>query len=204
MVAVTEEETMEVAPEEVTTSEKETEIETPPTENLSKLKEPLAEPVTTSEDTTPQEEMKTDTATTDAADSAEVDSKTDVEEKQEQEEPKSEESKSEESKSEGAKTEETTEDIVAKFEEEFKERYTENDAAHKAVQEMKEASPPVVANFGYGSHKDSSSSSSRTSREERSSSNKRTRSRSRSKSPSGPPLKRKGAFGCYSYFVFYY
>merc|ERR1712168_547453 len=91
------------------------------------------------------------------------------------------------------KPEETT-DVVARLEEEFKDRYTENDAAHKAVQEMKDPAPPVVEDFG--GQKDNRPSS----RDENS--NKRTLSRSTS--PSGPPAKRKGIFGCYSYFGFYY
>merc|ERR1712126_359167 len=118
------------------------------------------------------------------------------------EDAKSEGSKPEDEKSESMKPEETkSEDIIAVLEEQFKDRYTENDPAHKAVLDMKEASPPVVVNFGYGSH-NSSSSASRVSRDDRSG-NKRVRSRSRSKSPVAT-LKRKGMFGCYSYFVFYY
>ena len=92
-----------------------------------------------------------------------------------------------------------TEDIVSELEEQFKDRYTENDPEHKAVLEMKEASPPVVPNFGYPTH----SAPDRTSRNEERPANKRSRSRSRSKSPTAC-LKRKGMFGCHSYFVFYY
>jgi len=205
MVSATEEETMEVAPVEVTTSEN---MDTQTLKESIKLKETVEEVVTTSEDTTPAEEetpapvetpqdvttgdetksevSASDEIKTNGADTVEL--------------PKEEEQK--DSKTEISKPEETTEEIIARFEEEFKDRYTDNDPAHKAVQDMKEASPPVVPNFG---SKDSSSSSTRTSsRDEHSSSSKRTRSRSRSRSPSGPPLKRKGAFGCYSYFVFYY
>jgi len=96
--------------------------------------------------------------------------------------------------------EETQEQIIAKLEEEFKDRYTAKDPVYVSVQELKEVSPPVVTNFGGSSYKDSNSS--RTSRNDQSSSNHRTRSRSRS--PSAVTAKRKGAFGCHSYFVFYY
>merc|ERR1712002_271527 len=96
-----------------------------------------------------------------------------------------------------------SEDVVAELEEQFKDRYTENDPEYKAVLEMKEPSPSVIPNFGYPSHDRSTSSSDRTSRNEERSSNKRSRSRSRSKSPIAS-LKRKGMFGCQSYFVFYY
>jgi len=151
--------------------------------------------VTTSEsmestDTTPEGAKSEETKSEDARPE---------ETKSESKEP--EEAKKETTKPEETKSEETKpENIVAALEEKFKDRYTENDPAHKAVLEMKEASPPVVANFGHGSH--NSSTTNRTSRDDRSG-NKRTRSRSRSKSP-GPTLKRKGMFGCYSYFVFYY
>merc|ERR1712121_224713 len=43
---------------------------------------------------------------------------------------------------------EETKDVVARLEEEFKDRYTENDAAHKAVQELKDPAPPVVEDLG--------------------------------------------------------
>merc|ERR1712168_438657 len=89
---------------------------------------------------------------------------------------------------------EETKDVVARLEEEFKDRYTDNDAAHKAVQEMKDPAPPVVEDFGGQNNRVMP-------REENS--NKRTLSRSTS--PYGQPAaKRKGVFGCYSYFVFYY
>ena len=40
---------------------------------------------------------------------------------------------------------------VAELEKKFEDRYTESDPAFKAVLESKEASPPVVQNFGsYG------------------------------------------------------
>jgi len=206
MVSATEEETMEIAPVEVTTSEN---MDTQTLKDSLKLKETVEEAVTTSEDSTPtQEETSAPVATAEEVtpgdeSKSEVTASDDVKVNggDEIELPKEEEQK--ESKTEISKPEETTEEIIARFEEEFKDRYTDSDEAHKAVQNMKEASPPVVPNFG--SKDSSSSSSTRTSsRDEHSSSSKRTRSRSRSKSPSGPPLKRKGAFGCYSYFVFYY
>jgi len=205
MVSATEEETMEVAPVEVTTSEN---MDTQTLKESIKLKESVEEVVTTSEDTTPAEEETPAPVETPQDVTTGDESKSEVSASDEiktngadtVELPKEEEQK--DSKTEISKPEETTEEIIARFEEEFKDRYTDNDPAHKAVQDMKEASPPVVPNFG---SKDSSSSSTRTSsRDEHSSSSKRTRSRSRSRSPSGPPLKRKGAFGCYSYFVFYY
>jgi len=205
MVSATEEETMEVAPVEVTTSEN---MDTQTLKESIKLKESVEEVVTTSEDTTPAEEETPAPDVTQQDITPGDESKSEVSASDEVktngadtvELPKEEEQK--DSKTEISKPEETTEEIIARFEEEFKDRYTDNDPAHKAVQDMKEASPPVVPNFG---SKDSSSSSTRTSsRDEHSSSSKRTRSRSRSRSPSGPPLKRKGAFGCYSYFVFYY
>ena len=92
-----------------------------------------------------------------------------------------------------------TEDAVAALEEQFKDRYTENDPDYKAALEAKEASPPVIPNFGYGSSSDhrSSERSSRTSE----SSSKRSRSRSRSPTVS---TKRVGMYDCQSYFVFYY
>merc|ERR1712176_153141 len=91
---------------------------------------------------------------------------------------------------------ETTEvnETVAELEKKFEDRYTEKDAAFKEVLESKEASPPVVPNFG-------SHSSDRHGRDDDRHHRKRSRSRSRSKSPS--TLKRKGMFDCYSYFVFY-
>ena len=92
-----------------------------------------------------------------------------------------------------------TEDVLLQLEEQFKNRYTESDPEYKAVLEAKEASPPVVPNFGYASH-DRSDRSSRS--DDRNSSHNK-RSRSRSKSPVAT-LKRKGAFDCISYFVFYY
>jgi len=205
MVSATEEETMEVAPVEVTTSEN---MDTQTLKESIKLKESVEEVVTTSEDTTPAEEETPAPVETPQDVTTGDESKSEVSASDEiktngadtVELPKEEEQK--DPKTEISKPEETTEEIIARFEEEFKDRYTDNDPAHKAVQDMKEASPPVVPNFG---SKDSSSSSTRTSsRDEHSSSSKRTRSRSRSRSPSGPPLKRKGAFGCYSYFVFYY
>merc|ERR1711962_201443 len=199
MVTATDEETMEIAPvEEVTTSE---DKETDSLKEGLKVKEALIEetteePVSTSEETTVGKEQSATPVI--ASDELKAEVKTNGEEIDETKV---------ESKCESSKPEETNEDILAQFENEFKERYTENDAGYKAVLELKEASPPVVTNFG--SSRDSSSSSSRPSRsDERSSSSKRTRSRSRSrsrsKSPSRTPAKRQGAFGCYSYFVFYY
>jgi len=74
---------------------------------------------------------------------------------------------------------------VTELEKKFEDRYTESDPAFKAVVESKEASPPVVQNFGSHSRDDD-----------------RHRKRSRSKSPT--TLKRKGMFDCFSYFVYYY
>jgi len=217
MVSATEEETMEVAPAEVTTSEttdtqtlkeglklKETIEDEPVTtsEDTTPTEDETSAPVTTSEDTTPVDETKSDDADVAVSDDIKTNGEDQVEPpKEESKESNAESSKPEETKPEETKPEETKEEIVARFEEEFKERYTENDPAHKAVQDMKEASPPVMANFG---SRESTSSSTRTSSREERSSSKRTRSRSRSKSSDAPPPKRKGAFGYYSYFVFYY
>ena len=46
-------------------------------------------------------------------------------------------------------------DIIAALEEEFKDRYTQNDPEHTAILKMKEAPPPVVPNYGYSSRGDS-------------------------------------------------
>lgn len=40
------------------------------------------------------------------------------------------------------------EEIVAELEEQFKDRYTEDDKDYKAELDKKEASPPVVTSFG--------------------------------------------------------
>lgn len=78
---------------------------------------------------------------------------------------------------------------IAELEKQFENRYTESDPAFKAVVESKEASPPVVQNFGsHGS--------------DRGRDDDRYKKRSRSRSPS--TLKRKGMFDCFSYFVYYY
>jgi len=76
---------------------------------------------------------------------------------------------------------------VAELEKKFEDRYTEKDPAFKAVLESKEASPPVVPNYGGSSDRGRD----------------RDRKRSRSRSPTAT-IKRKGMFDCYSYFVYYY
>lgn len=84
----------------------------------------------------------------------------------------------------------SNQDVVAQFNEEFKDRYTEKDADYQAILSAKEATPPVIPNDR--DHKEDSSHS------------KRGRSRSRSRSPNGAGAKREGAFGNTSFFVFHY
>lgn len=47
-----------------------------------------------------------------------------------------------------AATTETNNEIVAELEKKFEDRYTEKDEAYKEVLNGREASPPVIPNFG--------------------------------------------------------
>ena len=100
---------------------------------------------------------------------------------------------------ESAPQPETSADVVARLEEEFKDRYTEKDAVHTTVMETKDPNPPVISDFGSSRDRDREG---RTSSRDDHRDSKRTHSRSRS--PVGPPAKREGIYGIHSYFVFYY
>jgi len=97
------------------------------------------------------------------------------------------------------------EEIVNQLEEEFKDRYTENEGAEKvdgfkALLEKKDVPPPVVPDYAGTT----TTTTTKTNGTTKSPTNDRKRSRSKSPPYEGETLKRKGMYGCYSFFVFYY